>query len=109
MTPHIKASSLASSLRITERHARRLIQNNDPRVTGPDRDWLLRCSRRRIAAECRSQAESIYSIAGALDRAPNTETFREGPEIDRLGAIVKRLRRMASDLRTLGGDIEPEA
>jgi hypothetical protein len=105
---HATTAEIAKILKISQRQARRLVNNNDPRLQYVDRGYFLKCSRRRLSAEAYNRAANVDAAATSLEQAPRTETLNTGPEVDQLNAIAKRLRRCASDLRALAGELYPE-
>ena len=108
MNEHITSAELAQQLGCTQRHAKRLLNAGDPRVEGPDRAALMRFSRERVGGKCFREAMAISELAARLSLATNAEVFSAGPEIDSLHRLTVRLRRLASELRELALDLDPQ-
>jgi hypothetical protein len=104
---NITSNELAQQLGCSQRHARRLILAGDSRISGPDRQWLERCSRKRQAELVIRHALAISDTLNTLARISAGEVYREGPELDALAKLIRAIRRQVIAVEGVGHDLYP--
>jgi hypothetical protein len=107
MNSTTQSAIVAAELGCTQRHARRLIEQHDPRLEPIERAAVVECKRERLASTCFKQATAVSASADGLRNELAIEAYDEGPEVARLAALVRRLRRLASELHGIGRDLLP--
>jgi hypothetical protein len=108
MSTHAPSTEIARVRGISQRHARRMIANNDPRLQPIDRPWLQTCSRRRQAEVVICQALVISDALRALDHISDSEAYNSGPELDTLSKLIGNIRRQVIALEGVGHDLQPK-